>query len=131
MPLSSTEIKRQILMGATNSPMRKKMEQPPGISEGEMIEIGNDLEAVTRQRGWTLIESYMLRRMNLVGLAMSDQPNADQKGIAKGFIELMQWIHLSIQKRDELLEGERIKHETKNVPKKESKQTIEPGGLQE
>lgn len=111
MALSSAEIKRQILMGASNSPIKKKMEQPPGISEGEMIEIGNDLEAVTKHRGWTLVESYMLRRMNLVGLAMSDKPDADQKGIAKGFIELMQWIQLSIMKRDELLNQEMIKHE--------------------
>ena len=124
MPLSSAEIKRQILMGASNSPLRKKMEQPPGISEGEMIEIGNDLDAVTKHRGWTLIESYMLRRMNLVGLAMSDTPNADQKGIAKGFIELMQWISLSIRKRDELLEGERLKHETKSVPREQEEQGV-------
>jgi hypothetical protein len=91
------------------------MESPPGISEGELIEIGNDLEGVTKQRGWTLIESYMLRRMNLVGLAMADNPDPDQKGIAKGFIELMQWIQISIQKRDELLQQERVKHETKSV----------------
>lgn len=124
MPLSSAEIKRQILMGAANSPMRKKLEQPPGISEGEMIEIGNDLEAVTKHRGWTLIESYMLRRMNLVGLAMSDKPDADQKGIAKGFIELMQWIQLSIKKRDEILEQERVKHEAKTLSKEESIQPV-------
>ena len=124
MPLSSAEIKRQILMGAANSPIRKKMEQPPGISEGEMIEIGNDLEAVTRHRGWTLIESYMLRRMNLVGLAMSDKPDADQKGIAKGFIELMQWIQLSIRKRDELLENERLKYEAKTVQEKQESEGV-------
>jgi len=121
MPLSSAEIKRQILMGAANSPLRKRMEQPPGISEGELIELGNDLEAVTKQRGWTIIESYMLRRMNLVGLAMAEQPDPDQKGIAKGFIELMQWITLSIAKRNELLENERLKHETKSVPKEQEK----------
>ena len=124
MPLSSADIKRQILVNAINSPIRKKMESPPGISEGELIEIGNDLEGVTKQRGWTLIESYMLRRMNLVGLAMSDKPDPDQKGIAKGFIELMQWIQLSIQKRDELLQQERLKHETKSVPREQEREAV-------
>lgn len=119
MPLSSADIKRQILVNAINSPIRRKMESPPGISEGELIEIGNDLEQVTRQRGWTLIESYMLRRMNLVGLAMADSPDPDQKGIAKGFIELMQWIQISIQKRDDLIQKERLQHETKNVPERQ------------
>lgn len=123
--LSSAEIKRQILMGASNSPMRKKMEQPHGISEGEMIEIGNDLDAVTKHRGWAFIESYMLRRMDLVGLAMSDKPDTDRKGIAKGFIELMQWIQVSIMKRDELLSKERSKHEkAKDVPQREAEQGV-------
>jgi hypothetical protein len=124
MPLSSADIKRQILVNAINSPIRKKMESPPGISEGELIEIGNDLEGVTKQRGWTLVESYMLRRMNLVGLAMADKPDPDQKGIAKGFIELMQWIQLSIQKRDEILEKERHKNEAKTVQKEQESQGV-------
>ena len=124
MALSSADIKRQILVNAINSPIRKKMESPPGISEGELIEIGNDLEGVTKQRGWTLVESYMLRRMNLVGLAMADNPDPDQKGIAKGFIELMQWIQISIQKRDEILEKERHKNEAKTVQKEQESQGV-------
>jgi len=84
---------------------------PPGISEGEQIEMGNDLEAVTKMRGWTLIESYMLRQMNLVGLALSDKENPDQKGIAKALIELMQWISLVIRRRDDILEKEKVKFE--------------------
>ena len=119
MSLSSAEIKRQILMSAKDSIQKKRMENPPGISEGELIEIGNDLEAVSRMRGWILIESYMLRRMNLVGLALSEKEQPDQKGIAKGFIELMQWIQLHIEKRDEILQKEKVKYETKTVPKNE------------
>lgn len=117
--LSSAEIKRQILMGAKESIVKKRMENPPGISDGELIEMGNDLEAVTKMKGWIWIESYMLRRMNLVGLALSDKENPDQKGIARGFIELMQYIQLSVEKKDELLTKERVKHEAKTVPKNE------------
>lgn len=116
MTLSSAEIKRQILQSAASSEIRRKMEKnPPGISEGEQIEMGNDLEAVTKMRGWTLIESYMLRQMNLVGLVLSEKEIPDQKGIAKAFIELMQWISLVIRRRDEILEKERLKYDTKSV----------------
>ncbi len=117
MTLSSAEIKRQILMSASSSDIKRKMDKnPPGISEGEQIEMGNDLDAITKMRGWTLIESYMLRQMNLVGLVLSDKELPDQKGIAKAFIELMQWISLVIRRRDEILEKERLKYDTKSVP---------------
>lgn len=120
MTLSSAEIKRQILMSAGTSDIKKRMDRnPPGISEGEQIEMGNDLEAVTKTRGWILIESYMLRRMNLVGLVLSDKDNLDQKGIARGYIELMQWIQLIIQKRDVILEKEKLEYEAKNVSKEQ------------
>jgi len=111
MTLSSAEIKRQIIASAKQSDIKKRMDKaPPGISEGEQIEIGNDLAAVTNHRGWTLIESYMIRRMNLVGLALSNEDNKDEKGVAKGFIELMQWIQLCIERRDKILEEERLKY---------------------
>lgn len=120
MTLSSADIKREILMSAKESIVKKKMENPPGISEGELIDIGQKLEAVTRMQGWTYIESYMLRRMNLVGLALSDKEQPDQKGIAKGFIELMQWIQIAIEKKDEILQKEKLKYEAKSVSKDES-----------
>jgi len=109
MTLSSAEIKRQILISAGNSDIKKRMDKaPPGISEGEQIEIGNNLEALTRMKGWTLVESYMMRRMNLVGLVLSaeEDKDKDQKGVARGFIELMQWIELMIRRRDEIIEKE-------------------------
>lgn len=120
MTLSSADIKREILMSAKESIVKKKMENPPGVSEGELIEMGQKLEAVTRMPGWTYVESYMLRRMNLVGLALSDKEQPDQKGIAKGFIELMQWIQLSIERKDEILNKEKLKYEAKNVPKEQT-----------
>ncbi len=120
MSLSSSEIKRQILMSAGQSDIKKRMENPPGISDGELLEIGNDLKAITKMRGWIWIESYMLRRMNLVGLALSDKENPDQKGIARGYIELMQMIQLHIQKAEEIEEKERLAHaKTKDVSEDE------------
>jgi len=120
-PIDFAEVKRQILNQANKAPFRDRVENPPGINEGEMIEMGNDLDNLTRTRGWTLVESYMLRRMNLVGLVMSDKQDDNAKGIAKGFIELMQWIQLTIQTRDKILEKEKVKHEAKSVSKDEGK----------
>jgi len=121
MTLSGADIKRQILMSAGTSDIRAKMQAhgPPGITDGEFLEIGNSLKAVTKMAGWTWIESYMIRRMNLVGLAMSEKEIPDQKGIARGYIELMQAIQLHIQKAEEIEQKERLKYETKNVPKDE------------
>ena len=118
MTLSGAEIKRQILMSAGSSEIKRKLDaNPPGISDGEYIEIGNELERVTKMPGWALIENFMIRRMNIVGLVFEDtEKNKDLKGIAKGYMELMQYIQLMIEKRDSILEKEKIKYETKNVP---------------
>ncbi len=121
MPLSSADIKRQILMSADKSEFKRKIQENlPGIDEGEMIEIGNQLEAVTKTKGWILVESFMIRRMNIVGLIYADKTDPDQKGIAKGYMDLMQWIELSIQTKNEILSKEKVKHETKDVPKNET-----------
>ena len=120
MSLSSAEIKRQILMSAGQSDIKKRFENPPGISEGELLEIGNNLKAVTKMNGWIWIESYMLKHMNLVGLALSDKEMPDQKGIAKGYINLMQVIQLHIQKAEEIEEKERLKYaKTETIQKNE------------
>ena len=114
--LSSADIKRQIIDEAKNSSIRKKMERlPEGMSEGDQLEIGKALEAVTKMAGWGLIEQYMLARMNLVGMVMSEKTNEMKKGAAAGFIEMMQWIHLSIKQKNEI--QERINNETKTVSK--------------
>ena len=118
-PIDFAEVKRQILNQASKAPFRERVENPPGINEGEILEMGNDLDNLTRTRGWTLVESYMLRRMNLVGLVMNDNPDDNAKGVAKGFIELMQWIQLTIQARDKIIEKEKINHEAKTISQDE------------
>jgi len=118
--LSSADIKRQIIDEAKNSSIRKKVESlPEGMTEGDQIEIGSALDNTTKTVGWSMIESYMLTRMNLVNMVVTDNSSEIARGTAKGFIEMMQWIHLSIKRKNELMERERLKHETKNVPKEE------------
>jgi len=119
MILAAHEIKRQILAGSSSSPVKSRIDrETPGISSNEMIEIGNELEKTTKTAGWTVIETYMMARMNLVGLATQDGSDI-QRGIARAFIELMQYVDLAIKRRNQILEEERAKHEAKNVPKDE------------
>ena len=118
--LSSADIKRQIIDEAKNSSIRKKVESlPEGMTEGDQIEIGSALDNTTKTVGWSMIESYMLTRMNLVNMVVTDNSSEIARGTAKGFIEMMQWIHLSIKRKNELVERERLKHETKTVQEEE------------
>ncbi|MHC4158062.1 MAG: hypothetical protein ACYSSO_03195 [Planctomycetota bacterium] len=115
--LSSAEIKREIIKSANTSVVAKRMKKgPPSITEGEQIELGNNLEALTKTTGWAIIEEYMLARMNLVSMAVEDKLDDMRRGVAKGFIEMMQWIHLSIKTKNILIEKERLEHESKNIP---------------
>ena len=120
--LSSADIKRQIIAEAPKSAIRKKVESlPEGMTEGDQIEIGNALEATTKTVGWSMIESYMLTRMNLVNMVVSDNSSDVARGTAKGFIEMMQWIHLAIKQKNILVEREKLKYEkAETIPEDES-----------
>jgi hypothetical protein len=120
--LSSADIKRQIIDEAKNSSIRKKVEiLPSGVTEGDQIEIGSALDITTKTAGWAMVESYMLQRMNLVNMVITDNSSDIARGTAKGFIEMMQWIHLAIKQKNDILEKERLKHE-------ESSQTTDGSG---
>jgi len=121
MTLSSADIKRQIIQMAGSSDIKKRMENPPGIPEGELLDVGNEFKKLTAGKGWLYLEAYMLRRMNLVGMALSDKDNPDQRGMARGYIELLQYVELSIRKAEEIEEKERTKYaKAKNVQEDET-----------
>ena len=115
--ISASEIKRQIFSDADTRIITKPI-GVPGIPDGEVIELGTELERITKMPGWAAIDKYMMENMNLVGLAVNDGSET-AKGVAKGFIGLMQFIHLAIKNKNIILEQERIKHETKTVPEDE------------
>jgi len=121
--LSSADIKREIIKEAANSSIRKRVESlPVGMTEEDQMEIGNALESTTKTAGWTMVESYMLTRMNLVGMAIDEKSSEVKRGTAKGFIELMQWVHLAIKQKNDILERNRLKYEAskaKAVPEEE------------
>lgn len=109
MALSSSEIKRQILSGAKNSHIRKNISQKLDkgtLTEGEIIEMGNAFESLTTSKGWYYIEAYMLRNMDIIGLVFSESDASHQKGIARGYISLMQYIDQIIKIKNDIIQRE-------------------------
>ena len=108
-PISSEETKRQILISAEDSDIRKRIDKNPnGIPDGEYIAIGNELEEMTKTRGWPHVEAFMIRHMNLTGLAFSKENDTTSKGVAQGYIVLFQYIQSMIAKKDGLIEKQTI-----------------------
>ena len=120
---SSADIKHEIIASAAKTEaVRKRIGSlvEAGVSEGDQIEMGNNLESMTKTPGWAIVENFMLTRMNLVGMAVSDGVSEVQRGVSKGYIELMQYIQLLIRQKNVLMEKERAKHEkAENVPEDE------------
>ena len=104
--MDSQELKRQILQDAEKSTTYNKiasnLKNNPAV-EGELLEQGNALDSLVKQRGWTYVEEWMLRNMNVVGLIMSSTNNAEAKFRAKAYMELMQWINATIKARNAIL----------------------------
>ena len=115
--LSSAEIKRQILVSSDKGEIRKQIDTSlsnGGLTEGEVIEMAQEFETLVKSRGWIFIEAYMMKRMNITGLVFGDA-DADQKGIAKGYMLLMQYIDQIIKEATKIL-GKEKPDETENVP---------------
>ena len=120
---SSADIKRQIL-DSTKLDIRKKPSAlPEGMTEGDILELGKSLEAMTKVSGWAVVEEFMLKRMNLVGMAMQDNSSELVRGIARGYIELITYVQRTIQHKNAI--QERLNNEAEAVSKKKKEQGIE------
>jgi hypothetical protein len=103
MALDSAAIKRAIIDEAgKNSGIREKIQNnAPQISEGERIEIGNELERMTRTKGWAYVEAYIINHLNpAVTLFMKEDVD---KGEARGMMKVIQYVAAMIKHRDELI----------------------------
>jgi hypothetical protein len=120
--ISSADLKRQILDSAKTGIRKQPKELPEGITEGDILEIGKNLESVTKMAGWAAIEEFMLRRMNLVQMAMQDTSSEVQRGIARGYIELMTYVEKTIAHKNAI--QARLNNETKSVPKDQKEQGV-------
>ncbi|MCP4597070.1 hypothetical protein [Neptuniibacter sp.] len=104
-------IKRQILKTINDNPVRKKtLAATGGDRRGEIIETGNGLSRLVESSAWEYIEEYFFNHMRLIDIATNTLSSDLDKGIAKGLIEFYQWILITIEAKDKILEEERLKH---------------------
>jgi hypothetical protein len=105
--LSSPEMKRQLLIQSDKSGIKerllKKPPSPDGLSEDEIIEMGNALEAVTKMKGWNYLESFMLREIDFVGIFYGETTNESKIGQGRAMIKARD--ELLKRRQDELDRG--------------------------
>lgn len=97
--LSSTEIKKQIIAASDISGIRKRVENT--LDEGkehDLIEQADALERLTGEKGWVYLEAYMMR------IIMDCLLKDEQKDLAKGMINVMQYVSQIIKIRDNIFE---------------------------
>lgn len=106
MPLSSAEIKRQILLQSEKTGIKKDIlrEPPPGMTNDDIIEQGQALEQMTRTKGWTIVEAYLLRSIDIVGIFYGESANERKIGQGQALIGLMHYVDQMIRAKDELLQ---------------------------
>jgi len=101
--LSSAEIKRQVLIDADRMGIKKRiLEKPDGKTWDDIIEMGIAFEQLVKTKGWTYIESFMIKGMDVVGLYFG-QSSDEKRGYGKAFIELMQYVQQTIDAKNEIL----------------------------
>lgn len=97
--LSSSVIKRNILAESDITGIRKRLqEKMTGDQEATYLEIGDALESLVKQKGWSFLEAYMMKY--IMGNLLTD----DNKDVTKGFINLMHYIDQMIKVKNEILE---------------------------
>lgn len=109
--IPSEELKRQILASSDKTRLKDKTLKSielGGITEGDVIETGQELEKITKMKGWAFVEAYMLRRMNLIGnlYEVDKTKQEQQQNVARGYVDLMQYIDQTIKAKDAILERE-------------------------
>ena len=125
MSWSSVDLKRQLLISAESEPVRKIFE--PLISrytEGELIEIGKSLKAMSDMGGWHWLEAYMLGQINLPAYLETKEEDPTWKGMARGYSRLIQLVQYHVKLGEKLEQKEKAKHEAKNVPEDKTNEGV-------
>ena len=99
--MRAADFKRQILHEGNTSSIRKQITSKLGHrdTEGEILEIGKALESLVKMKGWSYVEAYMFRTMNITGVLMGTIEES-QKGIAAGYVQLMQYVDQMIKAKN-------------------------------
>jgi len=121
--LPSAEIKRQIIENARDSVRKRESHQmPEGLTEDKVVEIGKALETMSKMGGWIHLEAVMFKKADLVNMTIQGNTSELQRGVAKGYLEIIDYVARMIAEKDKILDRERLKYEAKNVQKNQEKQ---------
>jgi len=116
--LPSAEIKRQIIENARDSVRKREShEMPEGLTEDKVVEIGKALEIMTKTGGWIHLEAVMFKKADLVNMTIQGNTSELQRGVAKGYLEIIDYVARMIAEKDKILERERLQYEAKTVQK--------------
>jgi hypothetical protein len=103
--MNPAELKRQILMDSDRTGIRKRVTTQPqdsGITQNDVLEIGEALEQMTNTKGWMYAEAYILKQADPMGFLFGED-DPIRKGKARGLVEFMQYIDQMIKARNEII----------------------------
>jgi hypothetical protein len=108
MAFDSAAIKRAIIEeGGRSSGIRGQLKNnAPQMSEGERIEMGEELERMTKTKGWAYIEAYIIGHCNPAQVLFSDNKDANLE--ARGMVKIMQYVNFAIEHKNAILKKEEI-----------------------
>ena len=101
----SAQLKRMILANSESSGIRKKivdMRTVAGMTDDDLIEMGQAMENTVNTKGWYFIEAYLVKKCDPAAFLFGPE-NSDMRGEARGAINLMHYIQETIKYKNELL----------------------------
>jgi len=94
-----------------------------GVTNNEILEMGNALEEMSKTKGWLIMESWIYNETNsikILGLKTDFE-----RGRAAGQLLMMQRMEYMISKKNELVEEERVKKEKEAKRKAQEQKDID------
>lgn len=102
--MDSAQLKRMILEGSEKSGIRRKMvSREAGITEDDIIEMGQALEQTVNTKGWNFVEAYLIRKCDPTTFLFGNEDDSS-RGEARGAINLMQYVDQAIKAKNEILQ---------------------------
>lgn len=111
--MDSAEIKRMILKESESHPYVKSLLGDKARQQlnnnDDVYEMGEAFEKMVGTKGWNYVEEYIIRNANPVGMLLTDNKDEGQRGMARGLIQLMQFVDLAIKAKERIEEERRVK----------------------
>ena len=102
--MDSAQLKRMILEKSESSGIRKKLVdmREAGLTENDVIEMGNAMEQTVSTKGWNFMEAYLIRKCDPTNFLFGVE-DAMMRGEARGAINFMHYIDQTIKAKNEIL----------------------------